>query len=100
MTYCSLEAVGSLAGTFVGGNAGSVRFQPEGNNAERIYPRSQVRTVVLGAIKISTFEGLLPGVPQYKRGQTLKGHMFLGSNLLSLATFTYGFTGAGAVWKA
>ena len=67
----------TVAGSFLSSDTRSVRFQLE-NNTERSYPRSQVNTVVLGVIKISNIEGIIPGVPQYKRSQTLKGHFFFG----------------------
>lgn len=79
----------TLAGSFISSDTRSVRFQPE-NNLERSYPRSQVNTVVLGVLRISTVEGFTPGLPQYKRGQRLKGHFFLTTNLLSFAVASYG----------
>ena len=79
----------TLAGSFISSDTRNIRFQLE-NNVERSYPRSVVNTVVLGVIRVSNAEGIIPGVPQYKRGQTLRGHFFLTGSLVSLAVLSYG----------
>ncbi len=79
-----------LKGNFVRSEAASVVFKAS-SGKKRAYPRSKIRGIVLGEKELDLWSaGLWPGVPQFRRGQDLKGILIISAALLSMATIAQG----------
>ncbi len=79
-----------IAGNFVTSDRSSILFRAE-NDTPRSYPRSEVSLVVLGVKKISFWQGITPGWPQFIREQNVKGYFFVGGTIFSLTAVAVGF---------
>ena len=85
-----LENGETYSGTFLEGDNIKIVFRI--NNQKKIYRQEDVKGVVSGVLKIPASQGLIPGIPQYRRAQYAKAVVISGTTILSLAIAAYGAT--------
>ncbi len=77
----------SVLGTFIAGTSQEISFKS--GTQIRKYQISDVEGVVGGILEIPASQGLLPGIPQYRRGQYAKAIVLSIFTISSLAATTY-----------